>query len=194
MLYLVTHAQTPYNERKLEDGWAPALLNQVGRETAAGTAHELSKIPMARDASTVWSSDIPRALQMAHVVAHTLGLSVTPTTELRTLDTGRLVGEPEKMAKPLINHFLERPDLEIPEGESVNTFGTRVAPFLKEKVESPEPHIAATHSKVALLATSLAKSRGRSFDFNDLKEKSPLKPGGIMLIHPDWTVHIIDPR
>lgn len=88
-LWLVRHGQTDWNVEKRIQGHTPTDLNAAGRRQAAGLANYFSRSTFAG----VYSSDLPRALNTARIIADRLGLSVSTTTALRERNLGLYEGK-----------------------------------------------------------------------------------------------------
>ncbi len=88
-LWLVRHGQTDWNVQGKIQGHTPTDLNEVGRQQARDLARHFSH----RKFAALWSSDLPRALSTATIIAEKLHLKVHTTEALRERDLGEYAGK-----------------------------------------------------------------------------------------------------
>jgi broad specificity phosphatase PhoE len=87
-ILLVRHGQTDWNRDRRVQGWTDVPLNDEGRRQARALAATLDGRPFA----AVYSSDLARALETAHIVVAERQLPVTPLEELREKHFGSWEG------------------------------------------------------------------------------------------------------
>jgi broad specificity phosphatase PhoE len=87
-ILLARHGETDWNRDGRFQGHADTPLNARGREQAAALARSLSELRLA----AVYSSDLPRALETAEIVAASHGLEVRADPGLREIDLGSWSG------------------------------------------------------------------------------------------------------
>lgn len=87
-IYLVRHGETEWNHSKRAQGQADIELNQSGREQAIKAAWEMSHIKV----TSVYSSDLKRAMDTARPIADSHGLEVIPEPDFREIDQGEWEG------------------------------------------------------------------------------------------------------
>ncbi len=80
-LWLVRHGQTDWNAAGRMQGHTPTHLNAEGR----AQSFALGKLLAHRPFAAIWSSDLPRRLQTAELIAEAAALAtpIHPTPELR---------------------------------------------------------------------------------------------------------------
>jgi broad specificity phosphatase PhoE len=87
-ILLVRHGETDWNREGRWQGHARTTLNQTGREQAAALAEQLA----GTELDAVYSSDLPRALETAAILAAPRGLLPIPEPGLREIDVGSREG------------------------------------------------------------------------------------------------------
>lgn len=87
-ILLARHGETDWNRIGRWQGHADPPLNETGRRQAAVLAEQLRGDSVA----AVYSSDLRRASETAHIVAGRLGLSVVEDPALREIDVGSWSG------------------------------------------------------------------------------------------------------
>ncbi|KAF7141672.1 hypothetical protein RHSIM_Rhsim06G0046200 [Rhododendron simsii] len=89
-IVVVRHGETDWNVEGRIQGHVDVELNEVGRQQAAAVADRLSKETAI---SAVYSSDLKRALETAHIIANKCGVSeVIQDANLRERHLGDLQG------------------------------------------------------------------------------------------------------
>ncbi len=117
-LYLVRHGETAYNLEGRLQGHLPIPLNEHGREQTRRLARRLNEVPLA----AIHSSDLPRAVETAEIVAEAKGLTVQTDARFRERNMvhwqGQLYREvkEELEAKDWVSHV---------NGESLETVRSR---------------------------------------------------------------------
>ena len=87
-LLLARHGETEWNRVGRWQGHADPPLNDAGRRQAEELAEEL----IGDGVAAVYSSDLRRASETAHLVAERLGLPVVEDRDLREIDVGSWSG------------------------------------------------------------------------------------------------------
>ncbi len=87
-LILIRHGQTQWNREGRWQGQADPPLNAFGRRQARRAALELRGARLDH----LYSSDLRRALETAHIIGADLGLAVIPDPRLREINLGRWQG------------------------------------------------------------------------------------------------------
>lgn len=143
-ILLARHGETDWNRVGRWQGHADPPLNDAGRGQAAALAKRLAGDGIA----AIYSSDLRRASQTAHVVADRLGLAVVEDPELREIDVGSWSG-------------LTRAEVEqrFPEGYArwlVGEIGHdgETREELTERVVGAVERIAAAHPDDTILAVT----------------------------------------
>jgi probable phosphoglycerate mutase len=158
-LVLVRHGQTAWNVEGRAQGHTDVGLDDTGRAQARALAPYVA----AMQPTSLWSSDLARALQTADQLAAATGLEVRQDARLREFDVGERAGlttpefaerYPESHASWRDGHITGH----VPGAETTADVIARRVPALREIWESTpagETSIVVAHgacSKVALLA------------------------------------------
>ena len=124
-IVFVTHSLTEDNERGSASGWNPSRLSARGRELAV----ELGTRRGNDGISTVFSSDLNRAVETAAIAFGSTSIPVLLDWRLRECDYGDRNGAPSENHARDRARFLDEP---YPGGESWRQATTRVARFLDD--------------------------------------------------------------
>jgi broad specificity phosphatase PhoE len=87
-ILLARHGETDWNRERRWQGHARTPLNEHGRAQARALAQQLSTVEL----DAVYSSDLPRALETAAIVAAARGLTPIAEFGLREIDVGSRQG------------------------------------------------------------------------------------------------------
>ena len=90
MLFLIRHGQTEWNRQGRVQGHQDIPLNERGIEQARAVGRFLKNHSVVF--SAIYSSDLKRAHQTAHEIAHHLSLAITTTPLLREGCYGKVEG------------------------------------------------------------------------------------------------------
>jgi broad specificity phosphatase PhoE len=196
-LILVRHGSTEFDgegDKNLIQGWKPGGLTALGQKESHGIQKTLECFPIRK----LYSSDLPRAVETANIVAHyTTGGSAPISVRygLRCWHMGSLEGDSKNKWLEFIEEMQTKAkDTNMPRGESFNTFKTRFLTQLKallaQASESPEQGfiVAVTHSD-ALRLTHAWVAGGADREYIDNPTltgamKSHVKPGEAMVLTP----------
>lgn len=123
-IVIIRHGETALNVKKEIRGWSDIGLDQHGIEQAEKLGKELkdSGIDM------LVASDLTRTLQTANRVSCESGIPLLATTmALRPWNVGKYTAQPqEEVLKILMKYATEKPEENLPEGESFDSFRFRV--------------------------------------------------------------------
>jgi broad specificity phosphatase PhoE len=132
-LVLIRHGQTDWNVEGRWQGQADPPLNERGREQARHAAQYQRQFGFA----ALYSSDLCRAMETAHIIGVEMGLAVIPEPRLREINLGKWQGMlsadieaqyPDEFrrwhASPLTAH--------PPDGEDVPALAARVLEAVNE--------------------------------------------------------------
>jgi probable phosphoglycerate mutase len=194
MLVYVRHGVTSFNDNGGKGGtngekfrgWLPIALTLEGMAQAHETAADLAELE--GEVYALYSSDVVRAVQTAQEVAEALWMPIEPREELRDWNLGDYVGQPVEDVLDEVLAHIDDPNKVVKGGESYQTFLDRTIPFLKELVESDEICVAVSHARNSGVLKALSVNKGKHPDTKTLKAKSPILPGGVMIIGKNWDV------
>ncbi|KAK9166860.1 hypothetical protein Scep_002051 [Stephania cephalantha] len=165
---IVRHGETEWNADGRIQGHLDVELNEVGRRQAAAVANRLSK---ETKISTVYSSDLKRAFETAHIIASSCGsLQVIKDSDLRERHLGDLQGlvfrEAVKLERKAYKAFLShRTDQEIPGGgESLDQLYERCTSALQRIGDRHQGEcvVVVTHGGVVRTLYEKAVPNGKS--------------------------------
>ncbi len=153
-LWLVRHGQTDWNAQRRIQGHTPTELNATGRQQAEMLAQWFAE----RHFFAIWSSDLPRALQTAQIIAARQSCTITVTKQLRERHLGAFEGktwdEVRAMRTELTGNNTGNGDLAdwtgVPGVESDQQLWDRTRAVLDEmsEVENGKDVMAVTHGGV----------------------------------------------
>ena len=170
-------------------GWLPVPLTPEG----VAQAHQAGKGLAGLHPASFTASDLPRAQQTARILEQYIGHQSTPHTGLRDWNTGALAGQKFTDIKDQLFHHIDNPDLAVHQGEPINHYLDRFLALVRPLVASPDLHIVVGHARGASILQGIASKvggKGQHVDPAFLKVRPEVKPGGIMVIDPDWNVTI----
>ncbi len=124
-LIFETHQLTDNNEAGIATGWLPGHLSEKGRQLAK----ELGQRRAVDAISAVFTSDLYRAVETAHIAFGGTGIPIYRDSRLRECNYGLLNGKPvATLQGRRIDHITEP----FPGGESYIEVVDRVKDFLKD--------------------------------------------------------------
>lgn len=170
-------------------GWTDEPIDERGKAAAAKLAEQLKD----SGATTIVTSDLPRAKQTAEIVGKQLGIPVTEDSRLRPQHVPETEGLKVGEATPIWNSYENNPEKRPAGGETWKEFEARQDAALKDVnalVAKGEKPIVMTHSR-NLEAELGEKPKPGGFVAQGLKEKGganePAKAearNGYQLGHP----------
>jgi 2,3-bisphosphoglycerate-dependent phosphoglycerate mutase len=138
-LWLVRHAATDWSEARRFCGSTDVPLNSRGRQQARTLGQRLA----AMGFTSIWSSDLTRAEETAHLAVG--GAAADP--RLRELHFGELEGKRwEDCTADMRAALLAFDGFRAPDGESVGELRRRVLAFVNALADGD--HLAFTHGGV----------------------------------------------
>lgn len=147
--FVARHGRTVLNKENCFRGNKNPELDEKG----VRQAHKLAELFSHIDILCVVSSDKKRASETARIIAAAKGVAVHSTPALRALDVGDFSGlERTSANEASLQTYIEKPDVCIPGGESLNDFKSRINPCFKEAIELFEetgtPPLLVGHSSI----------------------------------------------
>lgn len=173
--YVARHGETTLNADGCFRGNKNPPLNEKGIRQAHQLAHLFSNIPV----SHIFCSDKVRATNTAEIIAQEKGVPIHKSEALRALNVGDFSGQKrDATSEAALQVFLDDPDTQIPGGESLNDFKSRIRPCIQEAIdlymECGEPPLLVAHSSVVHEAGSLIYSDHKSI---------LVEPGGAIALY-----------
>jgi broad specificity phosphatase PhoE/phage portal protein BeeE len=163
-VYLCRHAQTDRQAQGLMRGWSDDPLNKQGRNDA----DIVGKFLRAHDIAEIHRSDLARAKETAKRIKKAIGAPITETNQVyRDWSTGLLDLRSQDDVWPVIGEYVRnKPDADIPAGESFSTFVNRALPAVQARLARiPEvigTQVVVTHSSVIRLAAAWIAAGGKT--------------------------------
>lgn len=174
--YVVRHGRTQLNADGCFRGNKDVPLDSTGISDAYHLSHLFSNI----DISSIFCSDRQRATKTAEIIANRK-LPVTMSKNLRALDIGDFSGTkrtPDSEAE--LQQYLDDPDCQIPGGETLNNFKSRVRPCIREAVDlfmdCGYPPLIVGHSSIIHETGDMLHGDHKSI---------LVHPGGVVAIYMD---------
>lgn len=157
VVFVVRHGQTILNKEGKFRGNANPPLDSVGIEQAHKLADLFKDVPV----SHIFCSDKQRAVKTAEIISAAKGGPVHKTEALRALNVGKFSGQPRNSeSEAELQSYLDDPDCQIPGGESLNDFRSRILPCLQEAIDLYEqcgvPPMLVAHSSVVHEVSNIA--------------------------------------
>lgn len=128
-IWLIRHGETDWNAQQRLQGWADIPLNETGRNQALAVRRYVQNQQLHVD--HVISSDLIRAAETAQIAFDLPLNQVTRYNSLRERNYGVYEGElwhqlmaVDAQSTPEIN--LRSPNQEVPQGENLTVFNTRI--------------------------------------------------------------------
>jgi broad specificity phosphatase PhoE len=147
--YVVRHGQTVLNKDKCFRGNSNPPLDSTGLKQA----HEIADLLEPLDVSSIFCSDKQRATKTADIIAEKKNLPIHTSESLRALNVGDFSGQkrtPE--SESCLQSYLDDPQTQIPGGESLAEFKSRIHPCLQDAIElfceCGCPPVLVAHSSV----------------------------------------------
>ncbi len=152
-LVLLRHGQTDDNLAARMQGHGDTPLNETGRAQARAASVALRE----REFSAIYSSDLSRATETAHIVAEPHGLPVTQDARLREIDlgswSGRLFKDVAAEQPNFVSDYLAGKDFRrSPTGETMAELIQRAMPAIDDIVAAHqnEQVLVVSHGLVTL--------------------------------------------
>lgn len=160
-IWFVRHGR---DDERYRGGWSRLDLTPEGVRQAGALARRLKQSGAASGADRILSSDLPRAMTTAGLLAEELCLPVVPEHRLREIDNGVLAGMPDIEARVQYpGLFFSTLEMEqaYPGGESPAAFYRRVerwlADFKAECEKGSGDVLVVTHGGVINVIYHLAR-------------------------------------
>lgn len=150
-LYLISHACTRYNNpgkpHDVVHGWKDIPLNTKGRDQAK----ELGELLKNKNVDELYSSNLKRASQTAHIISNIIGVPDKSQTAFRPWNLGEFAGHSSHDVIPKLKPYMTtKKNQSVNGGESFNDFENRFIPALEnllKKAEAGKTIVLVTHSR-----------------------------------------------
>ena len=160
-LILVRHGQ---DDPACRGGWSDHDLTPEGAQQAKALAARLKACREAYSLAAVITSDLPRAVTTAEILADALSLPVVKEPRLREINNGELAGMANETALkryPGLFFSTLQMDEAYPKGESPRAFHDRIKNWFEElaacRRDEPGTLVIVTHGGVISILYHLIK-------------------------------------
>jgi broad specificity phosphatase PhoE len=176
---LCRHGQTNLNEKPVYRGWKNVPLDPKGVKEAKDAAKKAKKYPVKR----IVASPLARTLMTAQCYAEVYGCEVEQEGALMPFHTGVFTGLDKDDNKDSYQLFMDNPEVEIPNGESVNQIHDRVGDYFDEQLKDGEKNLTlyVAHSSTAVILHNLLTGSAEMYPGLD----EVVSPGGLVGIYTD---------
>jgi alpha-ribazole phosphatase len=175
LLYIVRHGETPSDGAGRHGGWQDEPLSAEGEKQIALTKKYLE----GKEYKHVFSSDMKRAIQTAKSIS---GKNPEKISALRPWDVGVFTNKDQELYEKEFEEYLKHPAREIPDGESLAAYATRLHKALEWLISFARangPCLVVCHSRNF---SQFKKQVEGKNEFNEPDKWDKVKEGGIMTI------------
>lgn len=176
LIYVVRHGDTNNNKQNLFRGWINVSLNADGKKQAQDVQVYLSD----KGIKEAYASDLDRAVTTSKI-AYT---KKNPTKDklLRPWDVGIFSGQERAKYQAKLNHFIDNPNEEIPDGESLQQFADRCKRALNKYIgiaKETSPIVLFAHSSNVIQFEKIVEGKD---ELGRPEDVDRISPGGVMVI------------
>jgi alpha-ribazole phosphatase len=156
-IYFVRHGESIFNLEKRFAGWSDCALTPLGKRQANEVA---SRMKTFVDIERILSSDLIRAYDTAHEIAHILSLPIHVDKRLREVHLGLWEGKTmeyinEHYPDEVKTWFSDYIGFCYPEGETIKEMLVRTEASIQEQLENYDTILVVAHAGV--ISNILAK-------------------------------------
>jgi broad specificity phosphatase PhoE len=197
VLVYMRHGATSLNKGGDQErlrGWLPVPLSPQGVQQMQYAGKRLAQNIGTPDSAR--ASDLNRTMQSAGIVGQSLGINISPDSNVRDWNTGKLAGQKVTDMLPEMKRLIENPDEPAPGGESINSYRQRFEPLMRQLVAAPGVHLVIGHARGATLLQGMADpegGKGGNIPIRYLLGRPQVEPGGVLIIGRDWNTKIDNP-
>lgn len=162
-IIIIRHGETEENEENRSRGWNTSKLDKKGIKQAGLLGDKFKN----KGIKLIVSSDLPRAVETAGIIAKKTGSKVVDNPGLRTWNIGRLTGKKTDKIEGMLIMYKHNPSKKVPGGESYGQFKSRAMKALDTIDKVKEKKAVVVHNEVARLlnlkmqpGTSVALKKG----------------------------------
>lgn len=175
IVYLVRHGQ---DDNSVRGGWSSTPLTEDGIRQSENLAEMLAKNKKHYNISQIYSSDLTRAMQTAHIIAGRLLIEVKEMPQFREVNNGILAGMKNDIADKKYPGLYWRKmgwDQKYPGGESPSQFYLRIKnawlDFIKNHLSEKNNVLIVTHMGVINIIEAL--ERGKTYSNSNVYGTMP---------------------
>lgn len=176
LLYILRHGETANNKSNRFRGWIEVPLNKDGIEHAKDARKYLAD----KGIKEVFCSDLGRAVHTAKLAMP--GKHAEKDPLLRPWDVGCFSGKDRDTNQGALNHYIDNPEIPIPDGESLKEFAGRQKKAFEKYLKIARqrgPILLVAHSSNCIQAEKNVEGKDELGRPEDVDRVSP---GGVMCI------------
>lgn len=149
-VFLVRHGDAVGTTGKFH-GLKDNPLTDKGVNEAIDVAKKLGKTGL--NFRKIYTSPLSRTRDTAHIISDELGIPVEERKELLPLDLGEYVGKPTEIYKDDVQHYMQHPKEQIPNGGTVDKWAKSYIPFANKHIYdgTDDNDIFVTHGRNIVL-------------------------------------------
>ncbi len=166
-LYVVRHAQTDYNVKKIFQGHRDILLNETGMEQAKETATKFQNIPV----DIIMVSPLQRAIQTAEYISKVTNVKMTIEKRLIERNMGNMEGKENRKdwnIKMMLDYNKNYSNENI---EPIQTLFKRIYGFLDDitTIYNDKKIVLVTHGEVSIPIECYFNGMPKTLDYDHLE-------------------------
>jgi len=149
-LFLVRHGKTKLNGKGSAEkirGRSKAPLDEEGKLDAEKAGEFLKSYKIDK----IIASDMPRTQETAKIIGRKVGVSYSVDPGLGPWDLGVLTGKAVDKVWPMVQKLEKKPDMNVPDGETYNTWWKRYTKtlwkYIAQAKKSDENVLLITHAR-----------------------------------------------
>lgn len=176
ILYAIRHGETANNKEKKFRGWIDVPLNDQGIKEAK-TARKFLEDKGIKE---VFASDLGRAATTAKLAFPSINPELDKS--LRPWDVGVFSGKERDLFQPALNKYIDSPETQIPDGESLKEFSDRQRKAVDKYVKIAKkegPILLVFHSSNAIQLEKIIEGKD---ELGRPEDVDRVLPGGIMCV------------
>lgn len=176
--FIMRHGDTVLNDDNAFRGMLDPPLNDDG----IVDAHKAGEFLKSQDIECIICSPLLRAVQTAEIVAAALGgRHITQCRELLPWQIAPLYGKDKDEFAEELDDYIDHPNKKPENGESLNSFVSRVDKYFHKQLQSKVPTLYVAHTSDIVALNDLINGEG-----NGRPESGEVvAPGGICEIRED---------
>lgn len=176
LIYCVRHGDTEFNEKNAFRGWINIDIDSKGIKHAKEAAKYLAD----KGIKEVYVSDLLRTRHTGKIIAP--NITKVKDKNLRPWNVGTFTGKPKDIYQDDLNWYIDNPDEDVPQGESLQYFAERQAKAFQKYIKIAKengPILLVFHSSNCIQFQKQAEGKG---ELGRPEDVDVLSPGGIMAI------------
>ena len=187
LAFLVRHGETTLNASGCFRSWIDVPLDATGKKQALDAARFLWSQQVVR----IFASPLIRTVNTAEVLALPKRIPIQQDRGLLPWRLGLFSGLDKDSNLDALNLFVQNPEVEIPNGESLQQFRWRTHGFFDEQLEKSKKALTVFFTHTSNI-TSLENYIGHNTEARP-ESGELVKPGGIVAVYEENGEYKIKP-